>query len=348
MTKKRVLLVRLSSLGDVIFNLPLANILKKNGYEVTWIVSEKGYDVIKNNPAVNEAILVPVTKWKKQNFIKNLREYLEIIKYIRARRFDIAIDTQLLLKSFIWTAFCGAKRRIVSISARELSFLGGNEFIGRLRIDYHKHVITNYLKYANHLKLDTSKIEVSLPIPDNKIVNKIDDLMSRIDKTKPIIAIAPATTWVPKHWNKDNWRGLIKKIENDYTLVFTGTKNDIELISYISEGKHLNLAGKTNLLELAEIFRRCQLLISLDSGSTHLAWATQIPKIITIFCCTPPGLYAPIGSEDKYVALSGALPCQPCHKRRCPLKENKNLCTLIPTVDEVLGAVHKLLPIEKS
>ena len=48
--KKKVLIIRLSSLGDVIFNLPLANILKSNGYHVTWIVGEKGIDVVKNNP----------------------------------------------------------------------------------------------------------------------------------------------------------------------------------------------------------------------------------------------------------------------------------------------------------
>ncbi len=73
MTKKQVLLIRLSALGDIIFNLPLANILKRNGYDVTWIVSEKGFDIINNNPLVDEAILAPLERWKKQNFIKNFK-----------------------------------------------------------------------------------------------------------------------------------------------------------------------------------------------------------------------------------------------------------------------------------
>lgn len=348
MTKKQVLLVRLSALGDIIFNLPLANILKRNGYDVTWIVSEKGFDIINNNPLVDEAILAPLERWKKQNFIKNFKEYCQIIKYLRSKKFDIAIDTQLLFKSFIWTVFCGARRRIVSTSAREFSFLGGNEIIGRLRIDYNQHAIKSYLKFAEHLKLDTSEIKVSLPEANEEIIAKVDNMMAGVDKTKPIIAIAPATTWVTKHWNKDNWHELIKKIEKDYTIIFTGTGKDIELINYISEGKHLNIAGKTNILELAEVFRRCQLLISLDSGSTHLAWASQKPKIISIFCSTPDSLYAPLGSEDKYIALTGKLPCQPCHKRKCPLKKNKNLCTALPEVDEVLNAIHKLLPVDKK
>ena len=344
MDKKRVLIIRLSSLGDVIFNLPLANVMKSNGYEVTWLVGEKGIDVVRNNPAVDEAILVPIEKWKKHSFRENFPEYLKMIKYLRSKKFDIAFDTHMLLKSFIWTAFCGAKRRIVSISAREGSILGGNEFIGRTSIDFNTHAIRNYLKYADHLGLDTSKITAELPPAEEAAVQKIDGLLKNIDRTKPVIAIAPATTWPAKHWNKDNWKELIAKISDDYTLIFTGTSRDNELINYISGGKHLNIAGQTNIPELAEVFRRCDLVISLDSGSTHLAWASQKPKIISIFCCTPTGLYAPIGPSDKYIALSGHIPCQPCHKRKCRLKENKNKCTLLPTVEEVLDAVHKFLP----
>ena len=149
--------------------------------------------------------------------------------------------------------------------------------------------------------------------------------------------------------NKD--KGLVMRkdylekflLEKDYTLIFTGTPNDNDLITYISENKHTNLAGKTTVLELAEVFRRCNLVISLDSGSTHLAWASKKPKIVSIFCCTPTGLYAPIGDSSKYVALSGHHACQPCHKRICPLKENPNKCTLYPSVDEVYHTVIKLL-----
>ena len=348
MKTKRVLIIRLSSLGDVIFNIPLANVFKRNGYEVTWIVSEKGYDVIKNNPAVDEAILAPLAKWKKQKFSQNFKEYLEIIKHVRSKKFDIAIDTQLLLKSFIWTAFSGAKRRIVSTSAREFSFLGGTEFIGKLRTNFDEHVTSNYLKYARYLKMDTKDVEVTLPQSTEESVKKIDSLLAGTDTSKPLVAIAPATTWVPKHWNRDNWKALIEKIEKDYTLIFTGTDKDKELIEYISGNKHLSVAGKTNILELTELFRRCDLVISLDSGSTHLAWACQKPKIVSIFCCTPTSLYAPIGSPNKYIALSGNLECQPCHKRKCPLKNNPNKCTYLPTVNEVLKAVRKLIPVKNE
>lgn len=65
---KKALIIRLSSLGDVIFNIPLANRLKENRYTVTWIVGHKGYDVIKNNPAVDETIYAPLKEWKKTKY----------------------------------------------------------------------------------------------------------------------------------------------------------------------------------------------------------------------------------------------------------------------------------------
>lgn len=346
MNKKRALIIRLSALGDVIFTIPLANVLKDNGYEVTWITSEKGIDIVKNNPAVDEAILVPLKKWGKQSFFQNLKEYLSIIKYLRAKRFDVSIDSQGLIKSGIWNLFCGAKRRLVSRSAREFSFLGGNEIIEKLSPDFETHVVKNYLKFAKYLNLKIGSIKAELPPSSDENIKKIDLLLQDVNSEKPLLVVAPATTWVPKHWNKEKWKELLKKLEDDFSIVFTGMPNDNELIEYISEGKHLNLAGKTNVLELAELFRRADLVLSLDSGSTHLAWASAHPKIVSIFCCTPKTLYAPIGDESKYIALSGNIECQPCHLRRCPLKNDKNLCTLKPSVEEVYDAIYKLLPKE--
>ncbi len=329
-------------MGDVIFNIPLANCLKENGYEVHWLVSEKGYSLVKNNPCVDKVYLAPVEKWKKTGKpFDNVKEYLEILKKLRDEKFDIAIDTQLILKSLYWTRFCGAKRRIVAKNAREGAILGGNEIIPSTRDGFKRHVVKCYLKFAEHLGLNTDKIKVTLPETSTEAKAKINNLLSGLNKNKKTIIIAPATTWAPKHWNKDNWRELIERLGNDYNLVFTGMHSDAELISYIGGDKHINLTGQTNLEELQELLSRGDLMVSLDSGSTHLAWAVQKIKIVTIFCCTPAGLYAPLGESSKYIALSANTNCGPCHRKKCPNKNN--LCTLTPTVDEVLSAIKTLL-----
>lgn len=337
---KKILLVRLSAMGDVVFNIPLANLLKNNGAELHWLVSEKGYDIVNNNPCNDKVILAPIEKWKKnKNKIQNFKEYLNLIKLIRNEKYDIVIDTQLILKSLIWTLFSGGKRRIVAKSAREGAIIGGNEIIEPLFNNFKLHAVYNYFKFAKYLRLDTTKIIKTLPKINQETKDYVDGLLSVLDKNKPILTIAPATTWKNKHWSRDNWFELISKIDaNKYNIVFVGTKNDSDLISLISQNKYLNLAGKTNLKQLIELFNKTDILISLDSGSTHLAWLTDKPKIISIFTSTPKSRYAPIG--DKHIALQGNLDCQPCHRKKCPLACDD--CTKYPMVDEVYNALEEI------
>ncbi len=340
---KKVLLVRLSALGDVVFNIPLANLLKDAGATVHWLVSEKGYDIVNNNSCVDKTILAPVEKWKKSgNIIKNFFEYIKIIKAIRQEQYDIVIDTQLILKSFIWTFFSNGKRRIVSKSAREFSIFGGNEVIEPLFRDYKLHAVYNYYKFARYLGLDTAKLKVTLPESSEETIKRVDSLLYFTSTKRLNLVIAPATTWKNKHWKVENWVELVKRIDpQKFNIIFAGTKNDKELIDKIRGDKGFNIAGKTNLLELIELFRRTDILISLDSGSTHLAWASLKPKIISIFTSTPKERYQPLGIQ--HISLSGHLLCQPCHKKKCPLKTDK--CTKFPDVEEVYDA---LLEIQRS
>lgn len=342
--KKKLLLIKLSSLGDVIFNIPLANALKDAGYEITWMVSEKGIQVVENNPCVDHTILVPIKTWKKRGpSFASFKEYLSILKKIRAEKFDVAIDSQMLLKSMYWMIFSGAKKRITSIEAREFAFLGANDVIDKISVEG-SPIVKNYLRFAQHLGINTENIKVTLPQRTPEQIQKIDELLANTDKSKPLVVIAPATTWGNKHWDKDNWKTVVNNIADKCNIIFTGGPNDNELINYISDGRFINLAGKTNILELMELFSRANLVMAPDSGSAHLAWATQKPAIITIFTCTPKEVLAPYGDENKYIAMGGeGLHCQPCFKRKCLLKKNKNACTCFPSAQKVINAINRLI-----
>ncbi len=337
---KKILLIRLSALGDVVFNIPLANIIKNEGATLHWLVSEKGYDIVKNNPCTDKTILAPIEKWKKEkNKLKNFFEYIKIIKEIRSEKYDIVIDTQLILKSLIWTIFSGGKRRIVSSSAREGAIIGGNEVIEPLFNDFKLHAVYNYFKFAKYLDLDTSKVKFTLPDFGAETINYASCLLKNTDKNKINLGIAPATTWENKHWSKDNWSKLIKDIDKTkYNLIFLGTQKDKDLISYIGGDNYINLAGKTSLCELVEVLKKLDILISLDSGTTHLAFATNKPSIISIFTSTPKERYSPLGI--RHISLSGNLKCQPCHKKKCPNKNNR--CTNFPPEQEVLDALYEI------
>ena len=346
--KKKALLIRLSSLGDVILNIPLANVLKDAGYEVTWIVSEKGIQVIENNPCVDHVILAPVGKWKKNGWKwEHFVEYFNIIKKLRKEKFDVAIDSQMLIKSMICMIFSGAKKRISSLEGREFSYLAANTIIPKISFE-HAPIIENYLRYVKPIGLNPKleDIKVTLPERTPEQKGKIDEILSNLDSKKPLVIIAPATTWNNKHWNKLYWKEVVNNLGNKCNIIFTGGKVDNDLIEFISEGKFINLAGKTNLMELMELFSRANLVISPDSGSTHLAWAARKPAVITIFTCTPKDVLAPYGDKNKYIALGGqGLACQPCFKRKCKYVQGneKELCTFNPTPQEVLQAIENLI-----
>ena len=338
--QKKVLLIKLSSLGDVIFNIPLANALKKSGFKIDWLVSEKGLNVLENNPCVDNVILAPFVKWKKVSFLKSLKEYFSIIKRIRNEKYDIVIDTQGRWKSLIFMLFSNSKRRIAGSDGKELSKLGANEIV-KIPKGWDINVVDKYLLYAKYLGIKTDSTSMSLPETTDNTKSKVNELIKDLTD-KPLIVACPATTWKTKHWDKDNWKVLLENFENKYNIVLTGIAKDYEYLEYINQGKFLNLAGKTNLPELVELFRKCDMVISLDSGSTHLARAASAKSIISIFCSTPETYYSPIG--EKYISLAGNLKCHPCHKRICKNKGQNYLeCTKLPTPEEVSNIVNKLL-----
>src|SRR5574344_621681 len=128
---KKILIIRLTSLGDVIFTLPLVNSLKDSEQfsQIGYLTSEKGIKVIENNPAIDKVHFVPLNEWKKHPFLIGLKGLWDMIQEIRAEKYDIALDCQQMLKSVMFFAHCGAKRRITFLDARELSNLAGNEFV---------------------------------------------------------------------------------------------------------------------------------------------------------------------------------------------------------------------------
>ncbi len=342
---KKVLIVRLSSMGDIIFHIPLANLFKSQGYEVGWVVSEKGYGLLEGNPCVDKVYLAPTLKWKKRGMsLANFFEYLKILKEIRKEKYDIAIDCQGMFKSFYWMAFSGAKRRIIDKSGREFSKFGANEVIPTVSRGDKRHVTLNSFDFAKYLGLNTDEIKFTLPTPSDEVKAQVDELFAGVDTSKQIIVIAPATTRELKFWDRDNWKKLVEKLEKNYSLIFTGTENDRELLEYIGADRHTNLCGKTNLEGLCEIFSRVDLVLSPDSGSAHLAWASQKPAVIAIFTITPPKRFGPFGNDDKYIAINADLPCQPCFAKTCRVEgENHKLCTRIPTPEQILNIVNKFL-----
>lgn len=328
----KILIIRLSAIGDVIHSLPILHSLRRkfNDAQIDWVVEDRASDVLINNPLISNVIVIPKSKWRKKGVcLENVSEYINIIKQLRSQNYDIAIDLQELLKSSTLAFLSGAKRRIAHDKTREFAYIFANE-----KLPYHdnfdpaKKIIERYLEPAAHLGAPIDEVKFTLPPINKQDSDYIDDLLIGIDKSKPLTVITPATIWATKHWIEDYWSELIDMIDEKTNIIFCGVEKDNQLIDRIIQKtqrkNYLSLAGKTNLLQLIEIFNRTDILLSPDTGPAHIANATNKPVIIMPFGSTGFIRSGPYG--EKHSSISMELPCQPCFKRKCPKEENSMEC----------------------
>ncbi len=350
---KKVLILRLSALGDTIHTLPAAYAIKKTypDCEIGWVVEDKAQLFIKDNPLIDHCYVIPKKQWKKRGILslENIKEFKNIIEQINKENYDVVLDTQQLFKSASLLPFLNIKRKITLTGGRE----GSRFFSNEIYPEYHKlfdpeyHVVKRNLEFAQHIGADTSEVKIILKEAACEIKTKIDELLSNTDLNKKTVVISPATTWENKHWAEMHWKDTIKWLKDKANIIFTGMEADKALIERILEdtdcNSYINLAGKTNLEELAEVFRRAHIVISPDSGSAHIAWAVSKPVIITLFSATAERRSAPFG-ENCYV-LAPQLECRPCLKKKCRLKnkQDKNKCCSLVTAEDLIQLLQKLL-----
>jgi len=345
--KLKILMVRLSAIGDVVHCLPALYSLRKTFPEayIGWVVEDKAADILVGNPLLDKVYILPKKKWKKQGLtIDTCKEFAEFINTLRKEKFDIAIDFQELFKSGLITFLSGAKRRIAHAKTREFADIFINEKLKAHDIfDPDKMIIKRYLEPTEYLGASVDEIKFCLPPVNNETKEYIDSLISDIDKNKPVIICSPATVWYTKHWIEYYWSELIDKLAPDYNVIFIGASQDKNLVDRIISMANtdiaISLVGKTNLPELIELFNRADIVIAPDTGPAHIANAGEKPAIITIFGSTGFKRSCPYG--EKHIALSAQLPCQPCFSRKCPEKTLKMECMKHITPEIVFNAINK-------
>ncbi len=324
----KILIIRLSAIGDTIHTLPLAYALRKQfpDAQIDWLVEDKAAHFIKNNPLINKVHVFPRAEWKKRGIsLKNFDEFNKLITDLRRQKYDIAIDTQQLFKSAIFLRLSLAKRRIALSGGREFSNLFANEIVpaSHKLFDADYHIVNRHLELAQYLGCETDEIKFVLPPEDAGIKKHVDNLLAPLRKNLPILVLAPATTWETKHWQNKYWAEIIKAFEDKVNVVITGSPADKDLVDDIllfgNFKNVLNLTGKTNLNELSAVFKRSDVVVAPDSGSAQLAWACEKPFVVSIFTSTSKNRTAPFGENTK--VFSPEIACYPCHKKKCFSKD---------------------------
>ena len=348
---KKVLILRLSALGDTIHTLPAAYAIKKTwpNVQIGWVVEDKAQLFIKGNPLIDHCYVIPKKEWKKRGLfsLQNIREFKSIINDINKENYDVVLDTQQLFKSACLLPFLNIKRKVTLTGGREFYWLFSNEIYPETHklFDPYYHVVNRNLEFAKHIGADTSEVKIVLKDASQEVKEKIDRLLEPVDKNKKTVVISPATTWENKHWKEEYWSKVIDSIKDSVNIIFTGMDGDKALIERILNGtgckNALILAGRTNLEELAEVFRRADVVISPDSGSAHIAWAVSKPAVITIFSATAEKRSAPFG-PNCYV-LAPQLDCRPCLKKNCRRKDNKNKCCELVKPEQLQQLLQNIL-----
>ena len=240
--------------------------------------------------------------------------------------------------------FSSAKRKIALDGGREFSGIFANEIVktGKKFFDKDFHVVKRNMLLAKYLNAKSDIPEFSLPTPGKSSEEKIENILNKLSPGLKTVVIAPETTWTAKHAPIEVWQNIVKFLSGKVNIIYTGL-NENSAKEIIGNADVTNLCGKTNIEDLFCLFKKIDLLISLDSGTTHIAWACGKCKILSMFFATSAGRTAPYGDDEKYVTLSSNLECAPCMRKHCKRTREKNLCTLKISQDNIYHFLEKMI-----
>lgn len=345
----KILIVKLSAIGDVIHTLPALNAVRKQypDAHITWLVEEAAYGVIKGHKALDRIIVSKRKTWLKglagRSCLKNIREAGSFIKQLRGTQYDLILDFQALLKSGILIGLARGKRKIgfdKGMEHQEHSYIFLNERIKP--VDMEVHALTRGMMLLEAIGISSYEVEYNIYISDQDR-DAADDLLMKhgIKRPELLVTINPMAKWETKLWKNLKFSNLVDRLikQTNTAVIFTGSRKDSEAIKDIISNmktRAVNLAGRTNLKTLAALYAKAAIVVSTDTGPMHLAAAMGTP-VVAIFGPTAPWRTGPFGHGHQIVRAG--LECSPCFKRQCQTTE----CMKQISVEQVLDAVMAVI-----
>ncbi|NPU85482.1 MAG: lipopolysaccharide heptosyltransferase II [Syntrophaceae bacterium] len=341
-----ILLVKLSSIGDVVHTLPSLAVLRNRYPEahITWVVEEESLDILQGNPKIDRILVSGRKRWahrlrEGRDIGETFGEIRRFLRDLRDRPYDVIIDFMGLLKSAILVFASRGSRKIGYDSMQEMSGLFYNEKIPE---DMGKHAVDRYLDFARYLGAEPAEPEFFLHVPEESRT-RAEALLREggVDPEAPFAVLSPMSyAGETRLWEDDRFAALGDRIrlELGRAVVLTGheTGGSIGRITTAMETKALNLENRTTLKELAHLYRRAAVVVTPDSGPMHIAAAVGTP-VVALFGASEPARTGPYGRI--HTVIRADLPCSPCFKKTCDTRQ----CMKDITVDMVLEAVREYM-----
>ena len=293
-------------------------------------------------PYVDDLIVFYKNDLKKKSFTEKIKYLRGLRKDLHARRFDLVIDLQGLMKSTLIGLLSGCRNRIGYWELREGSSLFTKPVYGP---NAKGHIIERYLDVIRSLgPVDDS---ITYPLPDYSAHrDKMAHLLGEIGLSGPLALIFPGASWETKRWPVEKYVALSQKLANNgLTVAIGGGPSEIALAERVAKMslplKLPNLAGKTDIMDLMGLVSLASLSLGSDSGPLHIATATGTPAI-SLFGPNDgrrTGAYGPLSRN-----IASPAPCSPCFKRKCP---KSFICMDQIEVDQVYQTGLELLALAK-
>jgi lipopolysaccharide heptosyltransferase I len=274
----RILIVRLSALGDVIHGLPVACALRAKFPDATigWVVEGRKSEVVAGHPALDHVIVAP------RRWLRSWRATRDLRRRLRELEFDVAIDLQCLTKSAVAAWLSGAPRRIgmAGPDGREFSRWLNNELVaveGR-------HVIERYVSLLRPLGIENPTVEYDLQERSDDARFADDHLRSANLLRRQFVVLNPGAGWPAKVWPAERYGEVAAKLMASHglpSLAVWGGPDECPMAEEIvaASAGAARLAPPTNISQLAALCRRAALFLGSDTGPMHLAAAVGAPTV---------------------------------------------------------------------
>ncbi|HYG34284.1 MAG TPA: lipopolysaccharide heptosyltransferase II [Clostridia bacterium] len=333
----RILILKPSSLGDVIQALPVLRLLKRHypKSEIHWWIASGLAPLLEGDPDLAGIIPFERRGWSTpHNWIRLWRN----VQWTRQQNFDLVIDLQCLARSgaFAWAA---NGQLTVGLDEPREGARGFYDLIAR-RPSFHTHAVDWYLGILPLLNVPVHRDFEWLP-PRPAVAAAVRKKWPVADSRWVILQ--PGARWLNKRWPVEKFADLVRRFPEapeELRFAILGGKEDAPLGKTITEAaprRCLDLTGQLSLPEMIEWVRLSELMVSNDTGPMHVAAALGKP-VVALFGPTEPRRTGPYGQLQNVLQLD--LPCVPCLKSRCTYC-NPQECLRALSADAVLARMRE-------
>jgi len=312
----RVLIVKTSSMGDVIHTLPALTDAVRALPQISfdWLVEENFAEIPKWHPQVRQVIPMAWRRWRKNLFsLQTLKEIVALRKKLRAEKYDLIIDAQGLVKSAFFSRFakglhCGLDWQ----SARERW----------AALFYQKTYTVLFEQHAVVRARSLFSKVLGYALPETTADYGIDrKKFVKDDAEQPYLVFLHGTTWATKHWPEASWIALTELAGKAGITVKLpwGNAAEHERAQRIAASSDKAIVlPKSDLAGMAKVLAGAKAIVAVDTGLGHMAAALDIPTI-SLYGPTDPDLTGALGKSQ--IHLKAQFPCSPCFRKECTYEE---------------------------